>query len=206
MQAHKGLEILGSEFVISQGVEHDALKGRLIREHLIDVARRRHHVKAALRIFRGADADVADHSPRKRIKPALGNVEGDSVRGNTLPVPDDPRALDVVVQSCKLCPFRRHQARNERKRNDSRALFAGVQRQLDVDSIKGLRAVGNLGRRNTSRPRQAQHPLPAVPFCPFRHQSCIGDEAVDGVQSGGAHLAPPVDGRTVSHPPRPSAG
>src|SRR5207249_9624299 len=48
------------------------------------------------------------------------------------------------------------QARNERKRNDSRALFAGVQRQLDVDSIKGLRAVGNLGRRNTSRPRQAQ--------------------------------------------------
>src|SRR5208337_4307849 len=58
LQADERLQILFGKFVVTEGIEKNALEGCFVVKHLIGVARRGHHVDPALRVLRSAYPDM----------------------------------------------------------------------------------------------------------------------------------------------------
>ena len=83
LQLQERFEILLRQLVFAKRVEQQCLEACLIGKYVVNIARGRHHVEAALRIFGGADVDVRDHRRRKSLNFGSGTVK--RTAGCTIP-------------------------------------------------------------------------------------------------------------------------
>ena len=156
LKSHERPEVLGGELMIPKRVQHHALEGGFVGEDRVDVARRRHHVKPTLRIFRGADVNVCDGGAGEGVEPAFRHVKRRGARDDILPIRDHSLSLRAVVELGQTLMLFPGQSRNERQFDDDRKFLARTQRNFYLDSMQGHLSVRHVRQRSMCRSRQAQ--------------------------------------------------
>ena len=98
LQLGERLEILPGALGIAEGIQQEHLKAALVRVDLVAIARRGHHVEAALRVLRGADVDVGNDEPSQVVEFRFRRRESRRFGDQIAPVLRHALPLGVVVQ------------------------------------------------------------------------------------------------------------